>query len=503
VSTPETAIDPAEPGDAILYSHLTSQRSRAAVHGALWSTLNALIPLFLNSAVFVVTSQYLRPYDFGLVALALGVISFAIGLGPAAFGEALIQQHVLRRSHLDTVFWLCALCSLVLYLAVVLLAKPLAGWMGQAEVAPLIPIIGLKIFLDIMIAVPNALINRSMSFHLFTARTAIATVVSSAVCLGLIFLGYGLWAIAFAQLAASLASCVASFWGAGWIPGIRVRKRAFRELAHYGSFASGTRFLQLMSLDQILLGSLVGPAGLGIFNFSRRLFQMTLDVVAGGLNAVSHTLFSSLQEEAGKRREAFLLTTFVCSLISYPAFMGLAAVSSDAIPLIFGPHWSGAIWPVRGFCVIGLVTGIGVIQASLITSQGRSDWWFYYQLLRNLVTLAIVALLWRYGVTVIVFAIALQTLLLWPISVWMVSKIIDLTIKTYIAQFIGPSLAYLGLFAGTTATTLLMAEASPIVRLIAEIAVGGTIYLALIFLLCRKRVEQILAGLLQRRAKKN
>ena len=139
---------------------------------------------------------------------------------------------------------------------------------------------------------------------------------------------------------------------------------------------------------------------------------MLNDVVAGGLNSVSHVLLSSLQHDKDKVREAFLMATFGCSLVSFPAFMGLAAVADDAIPLIFGPHWAAAIWPVRFFCVIGLMAGIGVIQASLITSQGRSDWWFYYQLVRNVVSILTVFILHKYGVSTAGFGLMVGVLLL-------------------------------------------------------------------------------------------
>ena len=162
----------------------------------------------------------------------------------------------------------------------------------------------------------------------------------------LIFAGFGLWALAIAQIAAPAAACVAAFWGARWLPGFRIKLSSLRELLHYGIFASGNRFLQTMNLDQLIIGTLVSPAALGIYNVARRLYEMLNNVVAGGLNSVSHVLLSSLQHDKDKVREAFLMATFGCSLVSFPAFMGLAAVADDAIPLIFGPHWAAAIWPV-------------------------------------------------------------------------------------------------------------------------------------------------------------
>ncbi|MBB5575879.1 lipopolysaccharide biosynthesis protein [Rhizobium paranaense] len=485
--------------DEIVFEHLSENRSGAALKGAFWSALDTLIPTALNSLVFIVTSRYLLPQDFGLVALAFSIVSFAAGLGPTAFGEALIQQKTIRQSHLDTVFWLSFASAAILYLVLFGGSSYIAHALGHDEIVGLLMIIGLKIFFDMMIIVPNALIGRTMSFHLAAVRTAIATVVSGLVCLALIFAGFGLWALAIAQIAAPAAGCIAAFWGAGWLPGLRIKWSSLRELLHYGIFASGNRFLQSMSLDQLIIGTLVSPAALGIYNFARRLFEMINNVVAGGLTSVTHVLLSSLQHDQNKVREAFLMATFGCSLVSFPAFMGLAAVADDAIPLIFGQHWAAAIWPVRFFCVIGLMSGIGVVQASLITSQGKSDWWFYYQLVRNIVTIITVLLLYPYGVTTIVFALMLEVLILWPVTLWMVSQLIALSIGNYFAQFLRPIAAYVGMLAAVLGASALLQDWHPASRLAIEIPIGAIVYTGLIFILCRERALFLVKTMLRRR----
>ena len=485
--------------DEIVFEYLGASRSTAAIHGAFWSALTTLIPTVLNGLVFIVTSRYLLPRDFGIVALAFSIVSFAAGVGPTAFGEALIQQKTIRQSHVDSVFWLTFLSSVVLYGILFFVSSMIARTVGQESLVNILLIVALKIFFDMIAVGPNALIGRTMSCHLAAVRVAIATFFSSIVCLSLVVAGFGLWALAIAQIAGSAAACVAAFWGAKWLPGFRIKVSSLRELSHYGIYASGNRFLQTMNLDQLIIGTLISPTGLGIYNFARRLFQMISDIVAGGFTSVTHVLLSSLQHDQEKVRDAFLMATFGCSLVSFPAFMGLAAVANDAIPLIFGSHWVSAVWPVRFFCVIGLMSGIGVIQASLITSQGKSDWWFCYQLFRNVVTIATIFLLYKRGVAMIAFALMVQVLILWPVTLWMVSRLIALSVLNYLRHFLRPGLAYLGLLAAVLASSAMLRDWSPVWRLVAEIAVGAIIYSGLIVALCRNQVLFFVRTILKRR----
>jgi O-antigen/teichoic acid export membrane protein len=134
------------------------------------------------------------------------------------------------------------------------------------------------------------------------------------------------------------------------------------------------------------------------------------------------------------------------------------------------------------------MSGIGVVQASLITSQGKSDWWFYYQLARNIVTILTVFLLYQYGVSTIVFALMLEVLLMWPVTLWMVSRLIGLSIGSYFVQFLKPTAAYLGMLAAVLAVSAALHDWAPAWRLIAEIMVGAIVYTGLIFGLCRERI---------------
>ncbi|KZS50225.1 MULTISPECIES: lipopolysaccharide biosynthesis protein [Rhizobium] len=489
--------------DDILFSHVSENRSAAAVTGAFWSALSTLIPTVLTFAVFVVTSRVLQPQDFGLVALAFSIVSFAGSFGPTAFGEAIIQKAEIRRSHLDTIFLLSLAFSFLIYGALCIAASPIAAYVGHEQITPLIYIMGLKVFFDFTAVVPNAIVNRKMSFHLVAVRTVIATITSACICLVLVLAGFGLWGLAIAQIAATAASCGAAFWGAGWRPGLHLKRASLNELLHYGFFASGTRFLQTMSLDNLLIGVLLSPSALGIYNFSKRLFDMINNVIAGGLTSVTHVLLSSLRADPKKVREAFLMATFGCALVSYPVFIGLAAVADDAITTIFGAHWIAAVWPVRFYCVIGLMAGIGYVQASLIKSQGEMDWWFYYQLARNLLTLLTIAILYPYGVTTIVFAIMIEVLLFWPITSWKVSQHIELSIPAYLAQFLRPTMASAGMVAVIFLLHELLIHWSPYPRLAVEILAGGMAYCGLIFVLCRARLNVLIGSIKQARQRKS
>lgn len=486
---------------SISLAHLQSGRGIAALKGVFWSSINTLVPAILGLAVFVVSSRFLTPTDFGLVGLAASIGMFASAVAPGAFAEALIQRSKLTKDHVDTVFWLCAASGLALFCLLLAFASPIARLVGQPSIALLIQVFALRFLFDLLACVPNALIARSMLFNLIALRTTIASTIAAVCCFALLYLGYGLWALVVSQVMASFISFVVAFWAAKHIPALRFDLPSLKDVAGYGIFASGTRFIGTMNLDQILLGSLAGPAVLGIYNFSRRLLTILNSVMAGTLSSVSHSLFASLQETQEKVREAFLLATFASLTVSFPVFAGLALIANELIPLAFGEKWVSAIVPVQAFCSVGLIASVGIVQSSLIASQGKTNWWFYYQAVQQGITLALILSFHSFGVEVLATAIAIKTYLLWPISFLMSATLVNVSVWKYLQQMVPAAVSVFAMVIVLIVTRDSLGAFDPYSRLTLQVLIGATVYVSLVSILSFHRIKHLVQVFQSRRKK--
>jgi len=140
-----------------------------------------------------------------------------------------------------------------------------------------------------------------------------------------------------------------------------------------------------------------------------------------------------------------------------------------------------------------------VIQASLINSQGKNKWWFYYQLFRQILTISTLFLLFNKGINVIVMVMALQTVLFWPITLVMVSKIINLKITTYFRQFLEPLLASVIMAGAVFLIAYYMQDVSSYVRLLMEVMIGTLVYSVSIFYLSKEKILVIIKSALNKR----
>lgn len=449
------------------------------------------MPALIGAVVFAAASRSLDPAAFGLVALAITVSSLAAIIAPSGFGDAIVQRAEIGSDHLNTVFWLCAAAGALAVAVSAAVSVPVAHYMSEPLLLALIPAVSAKAIFDMAAVTPMAILTRRMSFHLVAVRTTIASVVAGAVCLGLLWAGWGLWALALSQVAGSAANSIGAFAAARWTPQMRFSRRAFHDLKRYGAFASGTRVLGLIYPDQLLIGFLLGPYALGIFTFSRRIFQIFNDLIAGALSSVAHSFFSSLQEHDEKVKSAFLVVSYLSSSIAFAVFGGIAALSPELIPTVFGSGWTESLSPVRAFCVIGLLSSIGFVQAALITSQGHTKWWFYYQLLKQCVLLLTAIVASRWGVAAIVWAMAASSIVIWPLTVFKSASIAGVEVSRYAARFLAPAASCLAMIVTITMSMDVLALEHAWLRLLALTVIGGITYLAVLLLTSYKTVFDV------------
>jgi teichuronic acid exporter len=249
----------------------------------------------------------------------------------------------------------------------------------------------------------------------------------------------------------------------------------------------------------MLVGVLLGPAGLGIYGFSRRIFQILTDLITGALNLVSYSLLSSMQQERDKLRAAYLLGTFASSIIAFPIFSGLGLIAADLIPFAFGPQWTEAVPVVQALSALGLLSAVGVLQASLVKSQGQADLWFYYLAGKQAVAVLYIFLFSSWGVTALTNALVVQNFIMWLPTVYMVVRLLGISPWAYLANFMLPVFATLVMLGAGVLVQSQLAGADPLIRLGATIGGCGLVYAAVVLLLGRRKLLEIRATLGRRR----
>lgn len=467
--------------------------STKALRGAMWAVTSAVFPNLIALLVFIITSRVLTPSDFGAVAIAASIALTLAAIVPAGYGEALVQREHTESIHYQSTFTLCLIIGFLLFVGMALSRSLIATLFHLPLLTVIVPVMAIRLIFDAIAIVPNAIVARSMEFHLLAARTVIATLLSSCIAIWLAVTGFGLWALVASQVVGSIASAAASLWAARWVPKLQLSREALKELTGYGLYASATKALQtfIAQSDSAIIGLFLGTSQVGLYNFARRIYSIINENLSGALNIVAHPMFSNIQSDKERVRRGFALATFISSAISFPLFMGLGAVSDTLVPLLFGARWNGAILLLKIFCIHGLISCIGLLQAGLIRSQGKARWWFFYSLANGLSSVLIIAVCARFGAVTMLAVNVIKSFMLWPFSVGVTVQVLKWNTASYLRNFIGPVIASVGMLICIAVAREYGLGYRPISVLLIDVVVGAASYTLILFIVSRERVVQV------------
>ena len=483
-----SAEDPAVDSE---YAQITSGHGRKAAFGAVWSSINSFAPGMIGMAVFMVSSRYLHPVEFGLIAFANSITSFANAFAPAGFGDALVQRKELVKKHLDAVFWLCLGSAILIYLILVGAAWPISMLLNEKELAVLLPVVGLKVIFDLSNCVPSAILSRTMSFRAMAIRTTAASVVAAVLCIGILLMGFGIWALALSQLASSIVSFAGTILSVKWRPGFDFDRSKIKELAHFGVFASASRMLTMLNLDQILIGSLIGTLGLGLVSFSTRITKLIADLIPGPIGTVAYPLMASLQDDQAKGKKLFLDLTFATNAIVLPAFAGIALVSNELIPLLFGEHWRTAISIVQLYCVVGIFDSLLPLQSAVIRGHGKAKWWMWYNIFDRAAVALTVLFSFKFGIMVFSYGLLAKSIIFSPALLVFAFKLIDMKLKDYLTAVSAPLIGVASMVVAVAVASYVCGDLNAIWKLLIEIGAGALIYSAVMSVFARNRLMSL------------
>ncbi|MDB5614742.1 MAG: lipopolysaccharide biosynthesis protein, partial [Devosia sp.] len=175
-----------------------------------------------------------------------------------------------------------------------------------------------------------------------------------------------------------------------------------------------------------------------------------------------------------------------------------ALVAPDLIPFAFGESWISAVPVVQAFCVLGLLTAVGILQSSLIRSQGHANLWFYYILGKQAVTVLYIFLFAGWGVVALTNSLVILNLTLWLPTLYMVVRMLDISAWTYLRSFALPVFATIAMGICGWLVQLELANAEPLLRLATTIGAAALSYGAIIVVLGRGQIKT-LTGFVRRR----
>ncbi|MEL6483096.1 MAG: oligosaccharide flippase family protein, partial [Pseudomonadota bacterium] len=185
--------------------------SRRTARAASWTLGARLAARLLDILVLLVLARVLGPEDFGLVALAIGVVQLTEAILDMPVADLIARERAVSRRLLDTCFTIGLLRGLLLGGLLAAAALPLAGFYDEPALGPLILAIALAPVFRGLLNPRLALLARRLDYRLEVSIEVASKAVACAAALACGLATGSYWALALVTILAPMLAAVASY----------------------------------------------------------------------------------------------------------------------------------------------------------------------------------------------------------------------------------------------------------------------------------------------------
>jgi len=353
----------------------------AVLRGALWMGGARVLVRSLGLLSTLVLARLLTPEDFGLVAVATGIVAFLTSATQFGFSHALIHYQDADDTDFATAWTLNVLRASAVTVIALVAAYPTAVATGDERIVSLVAALALSTFIGECASTRFVIFEKALRFDaLFRLMTATkVSGVVGAVTLAVLWESY--WALVFGTFLTNLTRAVLTFIMA---PGrVWFTLRSWRKLFRFSAWLSGAEIMGAMAnrLDPLILGLFAATPVVGFLHMTRELTWTTFNEIAAPLRRVLFPALSRYTAGGDAFRQAYVEAMAGLVMVLAPVSAGLALTAGDAIPLLLGPQWGTAILPIQMLAAALVLSIPGRVAQSAAMAAGQTQLIFYRTLL--------------------------------------------------------------------------------------------------------------------------
>jgi O-antigen/teichoic acid export membrane protein len=411
--------------------------------GLIWSGTQQWGERVISLFVIAILSRLVSVDAFGLVAYATVFIALIQTFLDQGFGDAIIQREDLESEHLDTAFTSNIIAGSLFTLVSISLASLISGIFHEPRLISIIKWLSLTFTLSGLSVTQQAFLRRKLAFKELAVRSLIGVIAGGVVGITLAYMGFGVWSLVAQNLVKGVVGVIVLWKVSKWRPRLRFSRTHLKDLFPFGLNIIGTNLLNFINrrADEALIGYFLGSTMLGFYTVAYKLLTIMMDLLTGVTTAVAYPTFSRMQGDPDRMRRGLYQATYFTSLISFPAFLGVALLAPDLVVAIFGPQWAPSIPVMRVLSFIGILHSVFYFNCSVMLAAGKPSWRLGITLMNAVCNIIAFAIAVRWGIVAVAAAYVIRGYLLSPVPLWALRRLLRINIKEYLRQY---AVAFLG-----------------------------------------------------------
>jgi PST family polysaccharide transporter len=470
---------------------------RKLMVSSIWSIAATGGTLLSSFVVFTILARLLQPAEFGLVAFVALFVDLARSVMTGGLPEALIQRSAWDDTVASTAFWANLASSALLAGAMAVVGLGLID-SGSALMGEVFMALGLSLVIDGARSIHEAKLRRDFGYKVLAVRTVVASLVSGMIGIVMAFQGFGVWALVANRLAGALLQTIVIWRATFWQPRLTFSGAAFREMFGFGIHLLGARLLGHLNgrVPEFVIGFFLGTVALAFYRVGARTLNFLVQSTIQPLQTTALSALSRLPD-APAVSNGYIRLTRATALVSFPVFLGAAAVAPDFIVVCFGAKWAPSAPIMTALALVVAPATLVYFADPALTAVGRTKLILVSSIARIVFSALIALATVTFGSVAVAAGQTARAHATAPVTLLMLSRGIGLPVKDVLRNLVAPCSSAFAMAAVVVALrlTLLSDFAAPM-RLLVSVLTGIILYVGLLLILAPRYTSDTLQELL-------
>ena len=345
------------------------------VKGVAWSLTDNLANQGITFLVGLVLARLLTPTEYGVIGIIMIFIAVFNSIVDSGFSSALIRKTNATHTDYNTVFLFNIVLSIVLYVAIYIVAPAIAHFFNNDSLIILTRVMGIVVIINGLGLIQKTILTKNIDFKTQTKISCISSITSGIVGIVMAVKGFGVWSLVAQQISRQILFTIFLWiYSREWFPRFEFSMQSFKQLFSFGSKILVVGLIHTIweEIYQFVIGKCYSPATLGQFTRANQFRTIFSRNFASVIQRVSYPVLSSIENDPERLRQGFRRIVKVTTLIAFTCMLGLGAASYQVILVLIGEKWLIAASFLQIICFSGMLNPQQMLNNNLLQVQGKS-----------------------------------------------------------------------------------------------------------------------------------
>ena len=403
--------------------------------GLFWGAINHGTTQVLNLLFGIFLARRLTQADYGILAV-LSVFTLVAGcIQSAGFSQALANLKKPTHNDYNAVFWFNILAGCAMYAVLFFCAPLIAQFFHQPVLVEVSRFTFLAFLISAFGIVPNAYLWINLRNRELATANFCGLVVSGCTGIWMAYHGFAYWSLAWQQVIYISVVNILRYYYTRWTPTLPVNFAPIRRMFRFSVKVLLTNILNTINQNVLtfIFGRIFTIDTVGVYNQANKWNMTGSSFISNTINQVAQPVLTAVNDDSQREQRVFRKMTRFTAFLTFPAMFGLAMVAHEFIVITITDYWVSCVPLLQILAVGGAFLPFYILHQNMAISHGRSDIYLYCTIGQILVQLAIILLFSKWGITTMITAYSIFTILylfVWQmvttplsrISIWQLLK---------------------------------------------------------------------------------